>query len=175
MTHNIDIGCMLDKESSEAIYQELIKLPAKGRLLETGTGWGHSSKFFSEVLPGWAIYTVDGFGMYGDGRIYGDFKIVDAEDVVKGHAKNVIQILGNSQKIAWELPIDVLYIDADHTEVGCKADYDNYSPFLVSGGLLIFDDYIQENNPTNGVKRVVDELTGYDILYTGISAIMRKK
>lgn len=174
MTEELITGCMLDKESAGVMYQYLKELPKKGRLLETGTGWGHSSQFFSKVLPGWSIYTVDGFGLYGDGRIYDSFKIDEIEDVVKNHRKNVIQIFGNSQTVPWELPIDVLYLDADHTYEGCKADYDLYSPFVVSGGLVIFDDYIQENNPANGVKKVVDEAKGLEILYTGIAAITRK-
>lgn len=174
MTQDFTTGCMLDKKSAEVMLQYLKELPQKGRLLETGTGWGHSSQFFSKVLPGWKIYTVDGFGLYGDGRIYNYFKIDEIEDVVKNHRENVIQILGNSQKIPWELPIDVLYIDADHAYKGCKADYDLYSPFVVKGGLIIFDDFIQENNPSNGVKWVVEEAKGLQILYTGIAAITRK-
>lgn len=177
MTSDFITGCMLDKKSAEVMYQYLKELPKKGRLLETGTGWGHSSQFFSKVLPGWSIYTVDGFGLYGDGRIYSNNlieMIEKVEDVVRNHKPNVIQILGNSQAINWELPLDVLYIDADHTYEGCKADFDLYSPFVVKGGLVIFDDYIQDNNPANGVKKVVDGLVGYEILYTGIAAITRK-
>lgn len=174
MTSDFITGCMLDKKSAEVMYQYLKELPKKGRLLETGTGWGHSSQFFSKVLPGWSIYTVDGFGLYGDGRIYSGYDPFAIKTIIDAHPKNVIQVLGNSQSVPWELPIDVLYIDADHTEEGCRADFDLYSPFVVKGGLVIFDDYIQDNNPANGVKKVVDSLVGYEILYTGIAAITRK-
>lgn len=159
------------------MYQYLKELPPKGRLLETGTGWGHSSQFFSKVLPGWSIYTVDGFGLYGDGRIYSGYDPFAIKTIIDAHPKNVIQVLGNSQSVPWELPIDVLYIDADHTYVGCKADSDLYLPFVNKDGLVIFDDYIQENNPANGVKRVVDELAMFDVvevLYRGVAAITRK-
>jgi len=174
MSHNIDIGCMLDKESSEAMYKYLVKLPKWGRLVETGTGWGHSSQFFSKVLPNWIIYTIDAFGIYGDGRIYNGYKTIDVKKIIDQHPENVIQILADSKSVPWEMPIDVLYIDADHTEEGCRADYERYSPFLARGGLLIFDDYVQDNNPANGVRKVVDGLEGYRILYTGIAAILRK-
>jgi predicted O-methyltransferase YrrM len=171
---NLTVKTMLKKEVALHLFDLVTPMEVK-RIVDVGTGFGMSSKFFSDLKPQATIYTVDGFGLYGDGRIYKEYSPAEVKKIIFSHPHNVIQILGDSQKVPWELPIDVLFIDADHTYEGCKADYDNYSPFLVQGGLLIFDDYIQENNPTNGVRKVVDELTGYDILYTGISAIMRKK
>jgi hypothetical protein len=64
---------MLSDEMKEQFKFFLATMPEKGRLLETGTGYGHSAKFFSELKPQWTIYTVDGFGLYGDGRIYAEW------------------------------------------------------------------------------------------------------
>ena len=47
------------------IYPFLEKLPKEGRLLELGTGLGHSTFIFSQALPGWTIYTVDAYGSAG--------------------------------------------------------------------------------------------------------------
>lgn len=165
---------MLKKEVAEKM-RELIA-PMKGqRIVDIGTGWAESSTFFSNLKPDWTIYTIDGFGIYGDGRIYNKFDHYAVSKINMNLGKNVIQILGNSQTIPWELPIDVLFIDADHTYEGCKADYERYSPFVVSAGLIVFDDYTQENNPNNGVRKVVDEITE-GMIYEGYyAAIMRKK
>ena len=170
------IGCMLDKDSAKVIYSHLKKIKTvAGCLVETGTGWGHSSKFFSKVLPvTWRIFTVDAFGLYGDGRIYNSFDQAQVKKILDEHPANVIQILSDSKKVPWFMKIDVLYLDADHTEEGCRADFENFGPWVKPGGLVIFDDYIQENNPANGVKKVVDSLQGYEVLYTGIAAILRK-
>lgn len=134
--------------------------PHGKRLLETGTGYGHSAKFFSDLLPHWKIYTVDAFGLYGDGRIYKEWahsEVVKVQlELIK--CRNVIQILGDSASIPWELPLDILYLDADHTYEGVKADYNNYAPHVRPGGFIIFDDYLQPGNPTNGVKKFVDSL-----------------
>lgn len=40
----------------------------------------------------------------------------------------------------WESPIDILYIDGDHTYQGCKKDYDMFYPFVRKGGLILIHD-----------------------------------
>jgi predicted O-methyltransferase YrrM len=170
------IGHMLDLQSASQMFDILVSMPDHGRLLETGTGWGDSSAFFSRVKPQWTIYTVDAFGLYGDGRIYPAYEPTAVKKIIDNHPANVIQILGDSKKISWELSLDFLYIDADHTLKGCRADYNLYGKYLKSGGILVFDDYSQPNNPANGVKTVVNQVlqNGYELLFTGVSAILRK-
>lgn len=147
-----------------------------GRVVDIGTGWAESSTFFSELKPDWTVYTIDGFGLYGDGRIYNQFSHDTVKSINEKLGKNVIQILGDSSKIPWELPIRVLFIDADHSYEGCKADFDRYSPFVVEGGLIVFDDYTQANNPNNGVKKVVDEVkNGYEVIHEGYYCAILKK
>lgn len=142
------------------------------RILEVGTGWGESAEFFSQLKPDWKIYTIDGFGLYGDGRIYSEFdgdKVLKINQAIR-RLGNAIQILGDSPTIPWELPLDALFLDGDHTEKGCRADFERFSPWLEPGGLLIFDDLNQPNNPANGVAKVVELAlaTGkYKIIYRG--------
>ena len=47
-----------------------------------------------------------------------------------------------------------LTIDGDHTSRGLVADFDNYSPKLRSGGVVVFDDY----NEWDDVKPAIKEL-----------------
>lgn len=131
-----------------------------GRILEIGTGWAESAEFFSALKPKWKIYTIDGFGLYGDGRIYSrmDHDAIYAINSRLQKLGNVIQILGDSAFVPWELPIDALFLDGGHTYEATLADFINFSPWVVAGGIIIFDDYTQENNPANGVKKVVDEI-----------------
>ena len=52
-------------------------------------------------------------------------------------------------------PIDLLYVDADHSYEGCLADLMAWTPHVRPGGWLVGDDY---NHPTcPGVKRAWDE------------------
>ncbi len=40
----------------------------------------------------------------------------------------------------WAQPLDMVFIDAGHTEAEARADWDSWSPFVVSGGVVAFHD-----------------------------------
>jgi len=40
----------------------------------------------------------------------------------------------------WNLPIDVLIIDGDHSVKGAKSDLEDFSPWVRRGGVLVMDD-----------------------------------
>lgn len=148
---------MLKKEVADKMTEIITPMKVK-RIVDVGSGWGESARFFSELKPEATVFTIDSFGIYGDGRIYNKLE----HDVVKGllssYNKNVVQVIGNSQKVKLSIDVDIVFIDADHTFDGCLKDFKNYEPDLKEDGLVIFDDYTQENNPTNEVKRVVSEI-----------------
>lgn len=170
---------MLKQEVADKM-RELITPMQVNRIIDIGTGYGESANFFSELKPEATIYTVDSFGLYGDGRIYNEFNHDKVKAINENLSPNVVQILGNSQKIKWELPFEVLFIDADHTYEGCSNDFYNYFSYLTKDGIVIFDDYTQENNPANGVKKFVKEIIDTDnrltIIYEGYyCAILEKR
>jgi predicted O-methyltransferase YrrM len=82
--------------------------------------------------------------------------------------------------IPWELPIDVLFLDGDHSYDGCLRDFISFNSFVRRGGIIVFDDYTQENNPANGVRLVVEHIlssknTKYKIIHKGYySAILER-
>ena len=55
----------------------------------------------------------------------------------------------------WDQPIDFLYIDADHSYEGVKADLEAWAPHVRKGGLILGDDYGSSIYP--GVKKAWDE------------------
>jgi cephalosporin hydroxylase len=66
--------------------------------------------------------------------------------------------------------VDFLWIDGDHTYEGCKADYENYSPLVVPGGLIGIHDY---NMPD--VRRFVDTLPDKKIINYGLGTVLVEK
>jgi predicted O-methyltransferase YrrM len=56
---------------------------------------------------------------------------------------------------SWTQPIDYLYIDADHTYDGVRADLEAWAPFVVRGGIILGDDYGHAAFP--GVRQAWDE------------------
>lgn len=170
---------MLKQEVADKLT-ELITPMSGCRILEIGTGWGESAAFFSALKPEWKIYSIDGFGLYGDGRIYSEWDHNAVKKISLGLPPNVIQILGDSSKIPWELPIDLLFIDGDHSFEGCYSDFKQFHNWVREGGLICFDDYNQPNNPANGVKKVVhsileDDPAGYHLIHYGYYAAILKK
>lgn len=76
-----------------------------------------------------------------------------------GDKPNVVILKGFSYKVATEIPdgsLGLVYIDADHTYQGCKADIQVYWPKLIIGGIMAFHDF---GNPHYGVNRAVQEFT----------------
>lgn len=53
--------------------------------------------------------------------------------------------------------LDFVFIDADHSYEGCKADIEAWLPKLRPGGLLCGHDYERPKYPREGVKQAVDE------------------
>jgi predicted O-methyltransferase YrrM len=171
---------MLKQEVADKLTELMTPMQGK-RILEIGTGWGESAEFFSKLKPDWKIYTIDGFGLCGDGRIYPSLMHENVLHISQKMEKlgNVIQVLGDSSKIPWELEIDALFIDGDHSYRGCLADWTRFSPHVRKGGLICFDDYTQENNPNNGVKEVVQTVmnttSNFQLIHEGYySAILLK-
>ncbi len=149
-------------------------------VVEIGKGWGESMLFFSQRYFDATVFTIDSFGLYGDGRIYSKWdhdQMKKIADLV-GTRDNVIQILGNSQNIKFFMPIDILFIDGDHTFKGCKSDFITYGQWVRSGGIICFDDYTQENNPDNGVKASVEYALStkqFEMVYCGYYCAILKK
>lgn len=64
---------------------------------------------------------------------------------------------GDSVAIAESLPnlkVDVIFIDGDHTYLGCKRDIDAWYPHMKEGGVMMFHD-CDESSP--GVVQAVAE------------------
>ncbi len=87
----------------------------------------------------------------------------------------------------WTRPIDLIFIDGDHSYEGVRADWDLFSPFLTPSGVVVFHDSTWEihrhDDPRYrgemGVPRFVDELrrAGYPVITIdrdcGLSLVQR--
>lgn len=41
---------------------------------------------------------------------------------------------------AWSAPVDVVFVDGDHSESGCELDWDSWHPHVAPGGFVVFHD-----------------------------------
>ena len=86
---------------------------------------------------------------------------------------SIIRSYSDAAARDWSLPIDLLFIDGDHSYKGVKRDWDLFHPHVKPFGIVIFHDTMWDLPPykerapeTMGVPRFVDELRehGYQVL-----------
>ena len=76
--------------------------------------------------------------------------------------------------VGWNRPIDLLFIDGDHTYEGVKKDWELFSPHVTKFGVVLFHDTIWEVGEIDpnyrrsdmGVPQFTDELrrAGYPVI-----------
>lgn len=89
---------------------------------------------------------------YGQDQLYEEF----LQNVQSLGLTNVTPIRASTvdASTAWTRPIGVLSIDAGHEYLDVRSDFERWSPWVISGGFIIFDDVPHWPGPT----RLVSEL-----------------
>lgn len=126
-------------------------LPDPARTLEIGTGSGCSLR---ATLLGLALHNdIHAWTVDITERPYLDDQM-KANGIPKDRY-TFIQAASQDAAKTWTVPLDMLYIDADHTYEGAKADILAWTLHLKFGGLLVLDDY---ECPWHDVTQIVDEV-----------------
>jgi hypothetical protein len=132
--------------------------------MEIGLAYGANFVLIGNVLS-WQSENVFGIGMdmptpkqwEGTGQ-----SVVSAIPRHKPTFKHEI-IIGDSHKIESQdavetalkcRQLDLLFIDGDHTEAGCRKDWCMYRSFVRPGGIIVFHDIKNKHGPKFRVWRV---------------------
>lgn len=105
-------------------------------ILEIGVGRACSTRAFLEGLEKREVKNI------GSGHLYSIDNELCGERVKGALAKRWTFIYEDSKTVWWDKPIDILFIDGDHSYEGCKSDYDKYVPFVKDGGLVYMHDIL---------------------------------
>jgi len=135
--------------------------------LEIGSFEGASAVWLMDHRPDLTLTCVDIFGPAFD-DVTGEYEHRFERNVAE-YGDRVIKLKGKSTDVLPTLPkrktYDLIYIDGDHSYEGALYDAMNAYPLLKKGGVLIFDDY---NNDQFGVRKAVDEfletVTDFEVL-----------
>jgi len=142
------------------LFDQARKVGPAGVVVEIGSFRGRSAAFMGAALsrlPGSPrLYAVDPFtGATMPYSIPGNSTLEDFKRNTSRYADTIVLCQGFSFDVVkkWQLPIDFLWIDGDHTFEGCGRDIQDWVPFVKSGGMVAFHDY---GNPC-GVKEAVEK------------------
>jgi predicted O-methyltransferase YrrM len=163
--------------------------------VEIGSARGKSACYIGMALKenGWGrLYAIDPHKLTN----WNDSDSIDTYDIMRSHLKNlglmkIVTIVREQSAKALvhvPTPIDLLFIDGDHSHDGVKADWDSFTPHMSPFGVVVFHDTIWDLNPDDkwyrsdmGVPRFVEELRrqGYPVITIdrdcGISIVQAKR
>jgi predicted O-methyltransferase YrrM len=140
------------------------------RVVEIGVFEGSSAVVLCAVLePGSELHLIDPFGHQPNALREGAAatewatrRVVDRA-ARRSNGPRVQWHVDFSANVAerWTLPVDLVFIDGDHSEIGVTKDWDLWHPFVVEGGTVLFHD-ARESRPDgrglSGPTAVVDRL-----------------
>src|SRR5213075_2581311 len=123
---------------------------ARGRrtAVEIGVYEGSSAVVLAGALPaGAALHLIDPFSenptlLPGWAGVEGATRRVVGRAARRGEGPRVVWHVERSADAAaaWCEPVDLVFIDGDHSEAGCRLDWELWSPFVPPGGVVLFHD-----------------------------------
>ena len=80
-----------------------------------------------------------------------------------------VQKLSHEAVKGWQEPIDLLFIDADHSYQAVRRDWDDWSPYVKAGGIIALHDSRTLKYP--GVLKLVKEITADEGAYRNVEEV----
>jgi hypothetical protein len=169
-------GLIPPRSMHSAGEAELLLRHAAGRrtVVELGVYEGGSAALLAEHLGAEsALHLVDPFGEHGDALPPGWGALEQATKRVvaraarrgaeQGGSPGIRWHIALSQDLAreWSTPIDLLFIDGDHSVEGCRRDWDGFHEHIAPDGVVLFHDSrlgIPGGRGLPGPTAVVEEL-----------------
>jgi predicted O-methyltransferase YrrM len=138
------------------LYKHSLTLPENATIVEVGSYLGASACFLAAGL----FEKFDNSHLHCVDTWENDAMSEGVRDTWAEFSRNTIRYKGivqthrgDSRSIAehFQLPIDLLFLDGDHSYSGCKADVESWLPKVKANGILLMHDIAW----AEGVKRVV--------------------
>jgi predicted O-methyltransferase YrrM len=121
------------------------------RVVEIGVYEGSSAVALCEALPaGSELHLVDPFGEHPDalpggwaGTEWATRRVVGRalrRRATPGPSVHWHAALSHEVAARWSGPVDMIFVDGDHTEGGCERDWDCWHEHVAVGGHVVFHD-----------------------------------
>lgn len=159
-----------DKDSpawsdSYKVTESLIKKFNIKKMAEIGVARGHHSEHLLEAIPDLHLYSIDPWGYYNDEHIDMWKEEQKELDIIYNNVKNLLKPFGDrstiirstSKRASQEIkePLDMIFIDADHSYKSVKEDLGFWYDKVKENGIISGHDYNHPQHP--GVTVAVKE------------------
>lgn len=168
--HNEEFAPLMTKAEIELIEKVLKdNLSEIKVIVELGTYAGGTTIHMSKIVGDKAqIWTVDIFAINRS-----HIREETIENLKKYKNINLLEMTTQQAAYDFNLPVDFLFIDADHQDDSILKDCSSWLPKLRSGGIVVFDDYFNDDFPS--VARRVEEQTKDWEIIGQVDTIMIKR
>jgi predicted O-methyltransferase YrrM len=146
--------------------------------VEIGSARGKSACFIGAALrenQSGTLYAIDPHCLtsWNDTESIDTYEIM-LQNLQRAGVTDYVEIIRQTSDLVaqnWQLPIDMIFIDGDHSYEGVKRDWEYFSRFVQPFGVVVFHDTLWDLKPDHryrsdmGVPRFVDELrqSGYPV------------
>jgi predicted O-methyltransferase YrrM len=188
----------LPQDEGEALHAAALSAPV-GLWLEVGTYCGRSTLHLGAAARerGAHLATVDhhrGSEENQPGWEWHDASLVDPRTGVletlpslrhalwdAGLDEHVTAVVGSTQQVGrwWTSPLQLLFLDGNHTEEVAQHDYAAFAPHVVTGGRLLVHDVFERPEdggrpPWNVLRRAVDSGAFAEVQATGSLRVLER-
>lgn len=133
-------------------------------IVNIGAGSGTSGLAFAEARPDATVYTVDISPSSPFGGLENERNAFKETGL-----KLPLQILGDSKQVgkSWVRgPVNLVFVDGDHSLAGCQGDIEAWREHILPGGLILLHDYTRAEWPDVwAVVHETDALACFDPLF----------
>ncbi len=158
--------------------------PGNGEIVEIGSWMGRSTCWLAAGSKSKGREKVHAIDPFDGGPMLGELAVIREQGTTYhsfvdnltsvGLFDYVEPIVATSHKAAqtWSKPVRLLFIDGDHSFDAVKADFEQWSRFLVVDALIAFDDVTGQYE---GAERYYNELLQSDDRYREIARVGKMK
>lgn len=147
--------------SEVALIEDMGRVYAPRRIFAIGCSFGWSTLALAKAMPGAKIVAIDiGLGMGRDG-------LELTNRIARENGLDVTGVLGASPAdvpatVTAHLdgPIDMVFIDADHTDAAQTADFEGIRPFCAADAVYVFHD-VMVCNMLDSFKGIAARMPGH--------------
>lgn len=143
----------LQKQSEILRLVEIIKAVRPATICEIGAAGGGTTFLLAQAAaPDATVITLDLAFTVSRQRAVGSMGREGQKIIcLQGDSQSLESVRRVADYLAGQ-PLDVLYLDGDHSYEGVKSDFDLYSPLVRAGGLIVFHDIVPDYKTRYGIE-----------------------